>query len=191
MALGRSASRLAELANRLGQPALLTPKVATQGDDWGPVAQSVDPPSLVVASLGGWFSGPSLTTLPRADLDSAVGDGLVSHVLALQAFLPMLETAGAGTYVMVKGAAALHPVAGSGIISTVAAAQLMLARVADAEAVHARVYSLVVSTPVLTRSRPAGPAGWLTAGDVGAEVLRLHVAAGEEVVVRFPASKLP
>lgn len=186
-ALGRSASRLGELATRLGAPELLTTVVAPQDEDWG-AARSVDPPALVVASLGGWFSGPALTELPRADLDRVVGDGLVAHVLALQAFLPVLEAAGTGTYVMVNGAAALHPVPGSGIVSAVTAAELMLARVAAVEAVHATIRSLVLSTPVRTRSRRTGPAGWITADDVGAEVLRLYGTPGTEVVTTLPAT---
>ncbi len=74
-------------------------------------------------------------------------------------------------------------------MSTAAAGQLMLARALAAEAVRVTVRNLVISAPVLSRARPFGPGGWVSARDVGGEVLRLHHQPGEDVVVPFPASE--
>lgn len=183
-AVGRSAERLAGLAARLGGPDALRTAVLEPGDDgWQRLAGSVGTPQLAVASLGGWSTGPALAVLPRPDFDRVLGDGLLAHLGAAQALLPAMERAGGGTYVMINGAAALAPVPGSGAVSVVTAAQLMLARVLAAEARAVAVRSLVVATPVLSRSRPRGRSTWLSAGDVGAAVAALHADPGPEVVV--------
>ncbi len=182
-AVGRSAERLAGLAARLGGPdALGTAVLDPEDGGWQRLAGSVGTPQLAVASLGGWSSGPALAVLPRPDFDRVLGDGLVAHLDAAQALLPAMERAGGGTYVMLNGAA-LAPVRGSGAVSVVTAAQLMLARVLAAEARAVVVRSLVIATPVLSRSRPRGRSTWLTAGDVGSAVAALHADPGPEVVV--------
>lgn len=183
-ALGRSAKGLSGLVSRLGDPdALRTMELDPSDGGWQRFAESIDTPQLVVASLGGWFSGPELAVLPRPDFDRVLGDGLTAHLGAAQAFLPAMEQAGGGTYVMINGAAALAPVPGSGVVSVVTAAQLMLARVLAAEAQAVTVRSLVIATPVLSRSRPDGPPGWVSARDVGSTALALHTDPGSEVVV--------
>lgn len=183
-ALGRSADRLAGMSARLGDPdALHTVVLDPDGGGWQRLAGSIGTPELVVASLGGWFSGPGLAVLPRPDFDRVLGDGLTAHLGAAQAFLPAMERAGGGTYVMINGAAALAPVPGSGVVSVVTAAQLMLARVLAAEAREVSVRSLVIATPVLSRSRTDGPSSWVSARDVGSTVAALHADPGPEVVV--------
>ena len=66
----RTAERLDALAERLGRPDGLVGLVGDVGDEAGAVAVrdelvvTAGPPDLVVASVGGWRSGPPLSETP-------------------------------------------------------------------------------------------------------------------------------
>lgn len=180
LALSRDPVRLQTLQARVTlDRGRLVPVVAEMDDEAGwrrtarDLAQHAAAPDLVVASLGGWWIGPETLQVGLPVWDRVLADGLGAHLLAARALLPPMRAAGRGAYVMVNGAAALSPVPGSSPVSVSAAAQLMLARVLAREVAPVRVSSLVVMTPVRSRSRPDGPPGWLTAQDVGHAVLQL------------------
>lgn len=148
-------------------------------------------PDAVVASLGGWWSGPQLARLPLARWQEAVDMGLTAHFVCAKTLLPLLAEREGTSYTFVNGGAALHPVPGSGPVSVSAAAQAMLKDVFAAETPGVRVQTLLLATPVLTRSRPDGPAEWVTADAAGAYAVHLAspagaVSRGQTVVFSHP-----
>jgi 3-oxoacyl-[acyl-carrier protein] reductase len=136
---------------------------------------------LVVASLGGWWRGGPLTEVPLETWRRILDDNLTSHFVVARTFLPLVM-ASAGTYVLLNGAASRIPVAGSGPVSVAASAQIMLkdVLVAETRGTAARVCTLVIDTPVRTRSRPDGGPEWLSADEVGELVLWVSSASGSE-----------
>lgn len=124
----------------------------------------------VVAALGGWWSGPRLVDVDPVTWRQILEGGVTAHFLAARALLPLLRDRAGASYTLINGSGGLAPVVGSGPVSVSAAGQLMLADALAAE--HAddpvRINSLVIGTPVISRSRPRGRPGWLTADEVGA-----------------------
>jgi 3-oxoacyl-[acyl-carrier protein] reductase len=123
----------------------------------------------VVASLGGWRQGRRVVDTPPAVWDEALAPSLGAHVHAARLLLPLVERVADGSYTLINGGAATHPVPGAGAMCVSAVGQLMLKDVLAAE--HARepvrVNALLLATPVLTRSRPTGERGSISADDVG------------------------
>jgi NAD(P)-dependent dehydrogenase (short-subunit alcohol dehydrogenase family) len=129
-----------------------------------------------VASLGPWFHGPALAALPTADWQRMVTASLTSHFLFARSVVPML--ASRGQYVMLNGAAALAPVAHSGVVSVMAAAQTMLGQVLAAENPTIRVHTLMLKSIVATRARLQSDPSCITSHDVGAMTAWLFTEAG-------------
>jgi len=136
---------------------------------------------LVVASLGGWWRGGPLTEVSLDTWRRILDDNLTCHFVVARTFLPLVVASG-GSYVLVNGAASRIPVAGSGPVSVAASAQIMLkdVLVAETRGTAARVCTLVIDTPVRTRSRPDGGPEWLSAEEVGELVLWVSSASGVE-----------
>jgi len=181
---GFNAEELEVLAARLGdQPRLhLVEGAAVTDAEWAALAERLEsdgPLDGVVLSIGRWWSGARMVEMPPAEWDRVMAVGLDVHVRVARAFVPRLASREDAAYVVISGSGAEEPAAGSAVANVAGAAELMLARVLAAE--HAgdpvRVHALVIDTPVLTRDRPTGPEGWVTADDVGAAVVHL-VAAG-------------
>lgn len=109
----------------------------------------------VVAPIGGWWQGRTLSEITEHDWASAFTALTSTHVAVLRAALPHLSDTGA--YVVVVGQSATWPVPGSGLVSMEQAALLMMQRVAAAESGEARrIFSLVLG-PVSSRLAPGGP----------------------------------
>lgn len=146
------------------------------------IARTAGAPDLVVAALGGWDSGPPLADMPIEQWERTVFDGLRSHQLAMHAFVPLLRGRPGASYVLINGAAARYPVAGSGAVSTVAAGELMAAHVLAAEeSGHGVQVESYVLGPITTRSR-TDAAGWMATavaiGETIAERAGRRLAAG-------------
>ncbi len=122
----------------------------------------------VVASIGSWWSGDPVGGLDPAEFDTVIAGRMGAHFHAVNTLLPTL-TGDSPTYTFLNGGAALRPVAGSGLVSISSAGQLMLGQVVAAEQADGpvTVTTIVADTPILTRSRPAGEAGWISADDIG------------------------
>lgn len=115
----------------------------------------------VVAPIGGWWQGRTLTETTEDDWDAAFTGLATTHMAVLRAALPNLNDRGA--YTIVVGDSATWPVPGSGLVSMEQAALLMMQRVAAAESGESRrVFSLVLG-PVTTRHAE----GTVDARDVG------------------------
>jgi len=193
----RSPERLKLLRRRLAAGDHLVTLAADvlDADGWarvrGEVRERLGPPAVVVASLGGWWEGAPLAEVEPRTWERLIASSLHAHFLAARTFLPDLAGRAGSSYTLINGAAALQPVPGSGPVSVSAAAQAMLARVLAAE--HAedpvRINSLLLATPILTRSRSEGPDEWLSADDVGRYVAYLTsregaAVRGEQIVFR-------
>ena len=149
---------------------------------------------IVVAAIGGWWAGPSLLKMTTDDWYRVLENSLSSHFHAARAFLPRVVENPSGQYVFINGGASRMPVPGSGPISVAAAAQEMLQRVFAAECEHlpGTVYTLVLNSLVITRSRPDAPAGSLTADQVGGHVLALQETppkSGASIIIPDQAGK--
>ncbi|MFW5747994.1 MAG: SDR family oxidoreductase [Chloroflexota bacterium] len=135
-----------------------------------------------VASLGGWWQGANLPDVPLDEWNRIIANGLTSHFLIARTFIPVLARQPASSYTLINGGAALAPVPKSGPVSIVAFAQLMLQNVLAMENKgRVRVNTLLLATPVITRSRTSGPANWLTADAAGEYAVYLASRAAADV----------
>jgi len=123
----------------------------------------------VVASLGGWWQKAPIIFSNLGDWTKVLENNLTLHYLAATTFVPMINKRAGSSYLFINSAAADVPVPNSGLISVSAHAQLMLMRVLASEHRHEpiRVNSLVLGTPIVTRTRPDGEPDWLTVEEVG------------------------
>lgn len=144
----------------------------------------------VIASLGGWTAPGPLTQMPLATWHNILTANLTSHVLMAQCFMPTLAQAPQPTtYVMVNGGAALELTKNAVAMSMVASAQLMMARglALEHQVSTVTVCSLLIKTPIVTRSRNLRRPEWLTAQQVGrlcAEVLEARGVGYDTVITR-------
>jgi NAD(P)-dependent dehydrogenase (short-subunit alcohol dehydrogenase family) len=206
-AVSRSAERLDALRTRLASGA--TPeRLALLAADIDSSARnartrealaSLGTVDGVVASLGGWRQGAPVVDTPPERWHEAIEQSLTAHYHAARLFLPLLAARSDASYVLVNGGGALQPVPGAGAMCVSAAAQLMLKDVLALEhrRSNVRINTLLLATPVRTRSRPAGMPGWLTAADAGEWASYLVSARsphrGETIVVgdEQQSSRLP
>jgi NAD(P)-dependent dehydrogenase (short-subunit alcohol dehydrogenase family) len=140
----------------------------------------------VVAPIGGWWAGKRLSEIDATDWDNAFAALSTTHMAVARAVLPRLS--GDGSYAIVVGESAFHPIPGSGLVSMEQAAVLMMQRVLAAEAGDAqRIHALVLG-PVRTRQVP-GETSWVSAEQVGAVAVALSHSgeASREVLLRTSA----
>lgn len=119
-----------------------------------------------IASLGPWHHGPDLAELPLGDWSRMLSAGLTSHFMFARSVMPALSASG-GQYIMINGAAALAPVAHSGVVSIIARAQTMISEVLVAENPAVGVHTLMLHSLVATRARAVHDPRWITASEVG------------------------
>lgn len=181
----RSEARLDAQRDRLGNPENLVGVVGDVGTAAGAAAirdglraEGVRI-QAVVASIGGWRSGPLLVDTPLEEWNSVLQGNLTCHLVLAQTFLPMLPPGGA--YTVLVGDSAEAPVRGAGPGSVAASAVLMLARALALESTGkgVRVNSLVLG-PIKTR-RSSGRYDWVTAEEVGDTAVWLSSTAGRGV----------
>lgn len=181
----RSQARLDAQRDRLGSPENLSGLLGNVGEPQGAAlirdqlrAGGVRL-SAVVASIGGWRSGPLLVDTPLDHWRSVLDGNLTSHLVLAQAFLPLVPPG--GSYTIIVGDSAEEPVRGAGSVSVAASAVLMLARSLALESAGkgVRVNALVLG-PVKTR-RAAGRYDWVTAEEVGDTCAWLSSPAGRGV----------
>jgi NAD(P)-dependent dehydrogenase (short-subunit alcohol dehydrogenase family) len=190
-AVSRSRRKLDELALRLDAPLgrlLLIEGDASTPEGCQAIAAQAAPVHSAVASIGSWWSGPPLVELPVSEWRRLLEETLTAHFCLAQAVVPLVAES-RGSYVFINGGAAFFPVANSGPICVSAAGQAMLARVMAAENPTARIASLAIETPVISRRLTTGPDAWLTGAEVarytawlldpqsqfpGGEVIRFH-----------------
>jgi 3-oxoacyl-[acyl-carrier protein] reductase len=139
--------------------------------------------NAVVASLGGWFQGTNLTDLSLDLWTKALDNNLTPHFLFAKTFLPLIADSYDSTYTMINGGSALIPFPTGGHISIAASAQIMMKNVLTMENKDkpVRINTLVLATPIATRSRSGSEPNWLTADEVGSYVTYLASNRGRNV----------
>jgi NAD(P)-dependent dehydrogenase (short-subunit alcohol dehydrogenase family) len=131
---------------------------------------------LVVVSVGSSYYGYSLHKIPEGDWDRILRENLSTHFHLQHELLAQLHQQNRGTYVTLTGPEAdfAHPE--TGMMSILAAAQKMMARVEAMEAAGTgvRVYSVTSKTPIATRARgeQSGP-DWIHPEEMGLYVRAL------------------
>jgi NAD(P)-dependent dehydrogenase (short-subunit alcohol dehydrogenase family) len=134
----------------------------------------------VVVSVGAYYYGHRMHRMPRDDWDRSIQDNLVTHFNLQRIFIDLLRKQDHGVYVALVGpeAESIHP--DEGVMSIMAAAQKMMARVIAQEAFDSeiRVYAITAHTSVRTRSRgEAVNPDWITARELGDYVTALAEGA--------------
>ena len=193
----RKDDKLVQLVNRLGPeaPKGLVTKVAEIGTPAGAeevrdlILGEYGRLDIAVASLGGWWQGAPLTEVPLETWTRILKNNLTSHFIVVRTFLPLVTQVG-GSYIFINGDACDSPVPDSGPISIVAAAQLMMMEVVAEELKDngARVNSIVIGTPVATRSRVKTQPEWLTADEIGRYAA--HLASDDGLHVKGESIRL-
>lgn len=104
------------------------------------------PLHAAVATLGRFVPTPSLFEASVADLEKVIDGYLIGHFVAARALIPAIEAD--GSYTLINGPLAFRPMnPTAGLVSTVTAAQAMLARVLFEQVNSVRVNELVLYTP--------------------------------------------
>lgn len=134
----------------------------------------------VVVSVGADYYGHRLHRMPREDWDRSVQDNLVTHFNTQRVFIDALRKQNSGVYVTMIGPEAESIRPDGGVMSIMAAAQKMMARVSAHEAFDAdiRVHTLTAHTTISSRRGGADANDdWIASRDLGAYVAAL--IAGE------------
>lgn len=135
----------------------------------------------VVAPIGGWWAGKTLTEIDEADWQQAFLGLATTHMAVLRACLPRMTPEGA--YTVVVGDSATWPVPGSGLVSMEQAAILMMQRVAQAElGATRRVFALLLG-PVSTRGTDGGGVTADQVGSVAVAVTAAPTAPGRTIAL--------
>ena len=138
----------------------------------------------VVASLGGWWQGQPITEIDLELWNQLIDNSLTAHFITAKTFLPILKDG--ASYTLINGGAALHAMPMVAPIAVSATAQIKLGQLMAVENQHLRINSLILATPIITRSRPQGQEGWLTADDAGKYCVYLtsdaNTKTGETIV---------
>jgi NAD(P)-dependent dehydrogenase (short-subunit alcohol dehydrogenase family) len=125
---------------------------------------------LVVVSVGSSYYGYSLHKIPQNEWERLIAENLTTHFNLQHEFLSHLHDQNEGTYVTLTGPEAdfAHPE--TGLMSILASAQKMMARVEALEAsgTGVRVFSVTSRRPIATRSRgeQSGP-DWIHPEELG------------------------
>lgn len=193
----RSAEKGARLRDALANPSLLELIAGEVGHVRGAMALAATiaascPLDGLVASLGGWWSGPMLVELDHQAWDRVIADNLTSHFALARAFAPLLKET-QGTYIQLVGGAAEYPAPGSSLVSITASAVAMMGRTIEAETNGAFVTrQIMIGALVATRSRAAGPDTGVSADEIGALAARLIARPDVEGLVRrLPVTTVP
>lgn len=162
----------------------------TSGRDQPGILREAGPIDGAVASLGRFVAASSVLEAPQGDLERALHDYLLAHLMVARAVIPALRARGGG-YVMINGPLAFDPLfPGAGLVSIATAAQAMLARVLMREVAGTgvRVNELVIYSSF---GRDNEEDNVVTGADVGRYVAYLlsdegAAVSGECIHLRTP-----
>ncbi|MFP3960661.1 MAG: SDR family NAD(P)-dependent oxidoreductase [Spirochaetaceae bacterium] len=178
----RSADRSDRLRSHLSHPDSLFTVPADLGDEHAVAAlrdtvlgaeQHID---AVVVSVGADYYGYRMHRMPRKDWNKSIEDNLVTHFNIQRTFVDQLRKQNHGSYITLIGPEAENIRPEAGMLSIMATAQKMMARVIAQEASDSdvRVHILTARTTVRTRSRGAeANTEWITAQEIGEYIVRL------------------
>lgn len=130
----------------------------------------------VIVSVGSYYYGHRMHRMTMADWKQTIEDNLTTHFNMQRAFVSLFREQSKGTYIVLTGPEADAIVPDEQVMSIMAAAQRMMARVVAHEAFDSpiRVYSITARTAVATRSRDSQQnQDWIPARDLGSYVAAL------------------
>lgn len=130
----------------------------------------------VIASVGADYYGYRMHRMPREDWDRSIQDNLVTHFNTQRAFIEQMRKQNHGVYISLIGPEAESIRPDGGVLSIMAAAQKMMARVLAHEAFDSaiRVYALTAHTTIRTRTRGSEVNDtWIDARDIGNYIVGL------------------
>jgi NAD(P)-dependent dehydrogenase (short-subunit alcohol dehydrogenase family) len=136
----------------------------------------ISAPDAVIATLGSWYSVPSLLTANAVDLEHVLRDYLVAHFIIGRALLPSLKASG-GTYVFVNGPLAFNLWPGSALVSIATAGQHTLFRALAEELAGSSVHLVELVNHAFIRDKQTQPGSLLSGEAVGAYVAHLVTGA--------------
>lgn len=162
--------------------------IPAQADALRDATLASGPIDAVVASIGGWRRGPALEAVSPDIWSDVFASSLHAHIAVAQTFVPVLRQRPGSSYILIVGAAADNPVPGSGPVCVAASAVKMLGRAYQAElgGGEPSFRLLQIETPVLTRSRPTGRPGWVSADGVGEATLAILDADAADITFLPP-----
>jgi 3-oxoacyl-[acyl-carrier protein] reductase len=152
---------------------------------------------VAVASLGGWWSGPPLTSIDEAAWHKVMQDNITAHFIAARAALPAMMRREKGTFVSIAGPGNVMYLPQSSLMKIMGSAQMTMAEIFAKEAAAASVrYHQLFIANILTRERAPKDThkeGWITPEDVGAEIMRLHERkdANEPMIQKLIPREIP
>lgn len=130
----------------------------------------------VIVSVGRYYYGYPMYRMPHEDWDQSIRDNLTTHFNLQRAFVSQMRSQNSGVYVSLTGPEADGIQPDEEVMSVMATAQRMMARVVAHEAFDTmvRVYAITARTGIVTRSR-AGQINpdWISARDLGSYVVGL------------------
>jgi len=122
----------------------------------------------IVVSLGGRWNEGSLTEVELLrEWNQVASKTLHPQLNLVHHLVPGLRQAPDGRYLLIGGSTAEHPEPRAGLTSVAAAAQLMVARVLQAEEEGVSTAALLLSGPVRSRKLTGGAPHWMDAAGVG------------------------
>jgi len=174
---GRDRVRLGALHAAVPHPGLTTVEIPAVPDPvaWSAaVAATGVPVRAAVAALGGWLPGPDLLDTEGRDWQRTLDDHLTTHLVAAQAYAPVIAEHEGAVYVALNGAASVTPFADAGGISVTGAAQRMLIDVLRVGRLAHRVRfcEVVLMAAVVGDDRNVDPVTEIAASRIGAALLR-------------------
>jgi NAD(P)-dependent dehydrogenase (short-subunit alcohol dehydrogenase family) len=140
------------------------------------VLQEEERIDAVIVSVGAYYYGHRLHRMPRGDWDESIQDNLVTHFNLQRVFVDLLRKQDRGVYIALVGPEADSILPDEGVMSIMASAQKMMARVSAQEAFDSRirVYAITSHTSIQTRSRGENVnPDWISARDLGDYVAAL------------------
>lgn len=168
-----AADRLVTLEGDIGDEEEAPRLVEGIADRHGPI-------HAAVATLGRFVAAPSLFEATLDDLETVIDGYLVGHFVAARALIPALKPG--GSYTLVNGPLAFRPMfPRAGLVSTVTAAQAMLARVLMEQADRVRVNEVVLYTRFGWDDDEDEGSAPVTREQVGRYVSHLASARGKDV----------
>lgn len=176
---GDSARRLKALPQEMEKPVLIETDLCDYESVLGLKERILEEESridAVVVSVGADYYGHRLHRMPQEEWERSVSDNLLTHFNLQRVFVDQLRKQYRGVYLTMVGPEAESVRSDGGLVSIMAAAQKMMARVSAQEALDSdiRVHSVTARTTIHSPSRGAdGNADWIDSADLGAYVLAL------------------
>jgi NAD(P)-dependent dehydrogenase (short-subunit alcohol dehydrogenase family) len=142
------------------------------------LAKDIPPPERglngLVSCLGAWWEGGLLREVPvLQEWEKVAASTIVPQLLLAHEFVPMLAENEKARCLWINGGTAVNPQPKAGLVNIASAAQLMLARVLNAEEKGLSSATLLLEGPVRSRKLLDPNPEWMDSRGVGAACVRI------------------